>query len=1603
MYHSKEWKGLEHWSYFHHFLHFCNNSPPLPGFFYTLQIIITSFQTFPILFGIPILKNPRNNKLIRAVTYLSDLFIYFNFSPTAVSIGFMLVFDFCTIFLTFLAYTSDKLIFTSFYPYVLHFIYQILAPIMFNLSSAILQQEITNSVYGDTNYFYLISALISTVIFFCALLLSAFSHSDSVYFSYFYFESWSSWTIFFKIVSPSFILLFLPLRAKWDDVGFYVVDLLIFIYSIFCLVYDSKIPFLNDVMNLSYLLFDFFFNFLAIFNIFPHIFDKLDPAINIAIVMALFFLSIPCSLYLLYSKSNQLDKLIAVDVDLEQQYYDTTHENSELSDFADYSANDQTTEEMNDDESYPSYLAKEKVSILILRHLTSNRIKSTGFARFLFKHSSNCSIWLMSARYLILRKAITPDEARMILNVPTQKVPLCFKQPICDAQYEAVGLNVTKNDVKQFIDEIDRVQYSIIVKLEQICESIKSQKEQPAHQYVIEYSRACNEYELLSFIFLAHSSNCSSLLHRLSDYYVKLRGDFIRGNFWSQKLENFNIPLFNSSGSRKLLLSASSNLKTNDTTLINRVKSETLVQKIQSKAIITSSVIFIVLFLILVFFAFYPFETSNLVFVSSPVFSTALLQIATHSIPTISAQMNLSMQIFNGCNPQFAEKMKTLNSTLLWPSDSTVNLISTLTQNITKCISGLNDNINGSQTALYIWSDPTIKDDGSTSLQLQVVELNMISSLIRPGICDDDSLLSIDAYIRYCNVLTEPMVNLHESLTIYSDTVFKEFYRDYVIYCSVFDFVIIALIIGIIIVLAQFEHQERRNFWNVFKEVDHNELDRFQRVLSNPRTFRERIQFPLAFNNSRSSNQLKNSNTRSPPLKPSLYPRLGLSPANDKSKKSSHHFSSVSLNSNDTTNQFVPIDHDISSIESSLDSPQGKGSSSFDSSKFQMKTSSNETPLNSPQQSQHETSRVVQVPNEPPLLFKVSRLHPQHINLFIIYSIITILLISLIMFIMLIPYHRMQKRFDNLNFDLENIEYIATKMFKTASLTPLLYNQVNGGKYVDMWSTNAFDITDFSSTAKNEKYETATNNMIEYNKKMETACHTFQDSGYLDVDSIYEIIGLAYRDANEIAFDLLNDAVDSINQYHHSFVIISHIHTTCIVIILIFYTFVFILHVYAYHLEFDSMKSVLLLLSSPYSTSIANLIAMFSMSKRSEKQDVDINKFQSRYIIKQSTDAVIVLDSMKKIQDVNKSTIEMLELGRDKLIGEPIENLISRDHENDQQTADFFAQLNFSNTRQAAVAPRYNLHVIGANRKLTPVSCTLLLIGNEAQEDSINLNADPDSNNQDKPWFALVLRDRTYFNEQEKKLQDAKKNVEVLLYRILPRVMANKLLSKSTNLHSKVDKATIIFIAIVNFLDWCRLHTHTEIMELLDVIVTKFDRKISQYPTLVKLKIINGVYMAAGGLFNEVSNNSHEVEAIEFAIKCGKAIHKQNMRQKSNLQLQIGINTGGPIIAGILGSDKPLFDIWGDAVNVSARLETSAPFDTVQTLQETVDALPPNVYKFTQREKVFLKGKGEATTFVLDLHDPYLRSIETENSQTPPFTRNMSKSMSNSSIISDHK
>ena len=214
-------------------------------------------------------------------------------------------------------------------------------------------------------------------------------------------------------------------------------------------------------------------------------------------------------------------------------------------------------------------------------------------------------------------------------------------------------------------------------------------------------------------------------------------------------------------------------------------------------------------------------------------------------------------------------------------------------------------------------------------------------------------------------------------------------------------------------------------------------------------------------------------------------------------------------------------------------------------------------------------------------------------------------------------------------------------------------------------------------------------------------------------------------------------------------------------------------------------------------------------------------------------------------------------------------------------------------------------------------------------------------------------------------LEVEKEKSEKLLLNILPSVIAQKLKQGSGLIADYAEEVSILFADIVGFTHLSAQLSPIQVVELLNYIFSAFDELADQFG-LEKIKTIGDAYMVVAGL--PVTRSDHAEAAAKMALAMQRVVASFSVAESKipglgNLQLRIGINTG-TVVAGVIGIKKFNYDLWGDAVNVASRMESSGEAGQIQVTETTYEHLRDR-YHFQQRGPVYIKGKGDMQTYWL--------------------------------------
>ncbi|MBL4848911.1 MAG: adenylate/guanylate cyclase domain-containing protein [Planctomycetes bacterium] len=201
---------------------------------------------------------------------------------------------------------------------------------------------------------------------------------------------------------------------------------------------------------------------------------------------------------------------------------------------------------------------------------------------------------------------------------------------------------------------------------------------------------------------------------------------------------------------------------------------------------------------------------------------------------------------------------------------------------------------------------------------------------------------------------------------------------------------------------------------------------------------------------------------------------------------------------------------------------------------------------------------------------------------------------------------------------------------------------------------------------------------------------------------------------------------------------------------------------------------------------------------------------------------------------------------------------------------------------------------------------------------------------------------------------------EALLLNILPPVIAERLKADPGTIAEHYESVTVLFADICGFtLLSARIPSH-ELIAMLNEVFTTFDG-LAETHGLEKIKTIGDAYMAACGLPEVREGHAQAVAAM--ALDMTKAIQAYAEKTGSDLNIRVGIHTG-PVVAGVIGTKRFSYDLWGDTVNTASRMESHGAPGRVHLSRATRDALG-DAFEFEARGMISVKGKGEMETWFL--------------------------------------
>ena len=240
-----------------------------------------------------------------------------------------------------------------------------------------------------------------------------------------------------------------------------------------------------------------------------------------------------------------------------------------------------------------------------------------------------------------------------------------------------------------------------------------------------------------------------------------------------------------------------------------------------------------------------------------------------------------------------------------------------------------------------------------------------------------------------------------------------------------------------------------------------------------------------------------------------------------------------------------------------------------------------------------------------------------------------------------------------------------------------------------------------------------------------------------------------------------------------------------------------------------------------------------------------------------------------------------------------------------------------------------------------------------------------------KPFEPSILSARVSASLERKRLRDNEQaylhaleqeraTSERLLLNVLPKPIADRLRSDRQLIVDRFPAVTVLFADIVDFTELSMRVSPVELIGWLNDIFSTFDEMARAYG-LEKIKTIGDAYMAAAGL--PTSRADHAEAAARMALDMQAMVAMLRSPLNEPFHIRVGLDSG-PVVAGVIGSSKFSYDLWGDTVNTASRMEAQGLPDRIQVTQATYELLCES-FRFEERGPIAVKGKGEMRTYWL--------------------------------------
>jgi adenylate cyclase len=233
-----------------------------------------------------------------------------------------------------------------------------------------------------------------------------------------------------------------------------------------------------------------------------------------------------------------------------------------------------------------------------------------------------------------------------------------------------------------------------------------------------------------------------------------------------------------------------------------------------------------------------------------------------------------------------------------------------------------------------------------------------------------------------------------------------------------------------------------------------------------------------------------------------------------------------------------------------------------------------------------------------------------------------------------------------------------------------------------------------------------------------------------------------------------------------------------------------------------------------------------------------------------------------------------------------------------------------------------------------------------------------------KPFSGPIVlaRVRTHLALQEALIgaQESRKQADELLHALLPKIAADEIRSIGSVIPRRYENVAVLFCDVTNFTAYCDKHEPEDVVSRLDALFIIFERITAKHG-LEKIKTIGDGFMAAAGLLH------HHEDPVGSAVRCGLEMASTLIDADLGWEVRTGVHSG-PVVAGVVGQERYQFDIWGDTVNVAARMVGMSAPGTVSVTREVWEAMSL-AFDGEASGELEIAGRADVSVFGLRLRE----------------------------------